>query len=172
MSDREDFVATIRSAHAETGRDGVQAALATFLSQWNGPPDWMGPLKSGDFSVLHRDPTLTIMNIIWPPGIVTEPHNHNSWAVIGIYEGREDNLLWERDGDGIKPVGAITLAAGDTHCMSRDDIHTAFNPSQSLTGAIHVYEGDFLTTPKREWDPVTHEERARIMADTFARFDT
>ena len=105
------------------------------------------------------------------PGIVTEPHNHNCWAVIGIYQGREDNLLWARDGDGIKPIGALTLAAGDTHAMSADDIHTAFNPSQSLTGAIHIYEGDFLTTPKREWDPVTHEERPRIMAETFARFD-
>ena len=56
--------------------------------------------------------------------------------------------------------------------MGRDDIHTAFNPSQSLTGTIHIYEGDFLTTPKREWDPVTHEERPRIMAEAMQRFET
>ena len=148
----------------------MRATLATYLAEWDGPPDWIGPFKGGDFSVIYRDDALTIMNIIWPPGIITEPHNHNSWAVIGIYQGREDNLLWAREGDGIKPVGALTLAAGDTHAMSRDDIHTAYNPSKSLTGAIHIYEGDFLTTPKREWDPITHEERPRIMAETFAQF--
>ena len=63
------------------------------------------------------------------------------------------------------------LAKGDAHVMGREEIHTAYNPSKSLTGAIHIYEGDFLTTPKREWDPITHEERPRIMAETFAMFD-
>jgi predicted metal-dependent enzyme (double-stranded beta helix superfamily) len=24
------------------------------------------------------------------------PHNHEMWAVIGIYTGREDNILWRR----------------------------------------------------------------------------
>jgi hypothetical protein len=24
------------------------------------------------------------------------PHNHNMWAIIGIYTGREDNILWRR----------------------------------------------------------------------------
>lgn len=150
----------------------MRRRLAVFLEDWDGPPPWVGPLKGGDFSVIHRDDALTVMHIIWPPGIITEPHNHNCWAVIGIYQGREDNLLWERDGDGIKPIGALSLSAGDTHLMGRDDIHTAFNPGQRLTGAIHIYEGDFLTTPKREWDPVTHEERPRLMAAAMERFET
>lgn len=172
MRARDHFIETIKAAHDAGGRDRVCDALSKFLSEWDGPPPWIGPLQKGDFSVIYRDDALTMMNIIWPPGIITEPHNHNSWAVIGIYQGREDNLLWAREGDGIKPVGALTLSAGETYAMNRDDIHTAFNPSQSLTGAIHIYEGDFLTTPKREWDPVTHEERPRLMIDTFVRFET
>lgn len=172
MSTREHFIDAIRTAHREGGAPQVRETLARFLKDWDGPPDWIGPLKAGDFSVIDRDASLTIMNIIWPPGIITEPHNHNSWAVIGIYQGREDNLLWQRAGDGLMPMGGLTLAAGDTHLMQADDIHTAFNPSQALTGAIHIYEGDFLTTPKSEWDPVTHEERPRIMAERFARFES
>ena len=172
MSARDQFVEAIQAAHAAGGAEAVREGLAQHLADWDGPPDWMGPLNAGDFSVIHRDPTLTIMNIIWPPGIITEPHNHNAWAVIGIYQGREDNLLWQRTETGIAPAGALTLAAGDTHLMRADDIHTAFNPSQDLTGAIHIYEGDFLTRPKSEWDPGTHEERPRLMAETFARFET
>jgi len=170
MRERERFIDSIKTAYADRGRDGVEAVLAEYLQAWQGPPQWIGPLKSGDFSVIYRDDALTIMNVIWPKGIITEPHTHNSWAVIGIYQGREDNMLWARNGDGITPIGAVTLAAGDTYAMAADDIHTAFNPSQTLTGAIHIYQGDFLKTPKREWDPVTHEERPRLMAETFARF--
>lgn len=172
MSAQEDFVEQIKIAHTNGGRDRVRDTLAEFLADWGGPPPWIGQMEGGEFSVIHRDDALTIMNIIWPPGIITEPHNHNCWAVIGIYQGREDNLLWARHGDGIKPIGALSLTAGDTHAMACDDIHTAFNPSQSMTGAIHIYEGDFLTTPKREWDPVTHEERPRIMAEAMERFET
>ncbi len=172
MTAREHFVERIRTALAEGGRDRVRETLAACLAEWGGPPPWIERVDGGEFSVIYRDDAVTIMNIIWPPGIVTEPHNHNCWAVIGIYQGREDNLLWARDGDGIKPIGALSLSAGDTHAMDRDDIHTAFNPSQSLTGAIHIYQGDFLTTPKREWDPVTHAERPRIMAEAMERFET
>lgn len=172
MSPRETFIDSIKTANAAGGRDAVRDVLATALSGWSGAPDWIGPLEAGDFSVIYQADDLTIMNIIWPPGVITEPHNHNSWAVIGIYLGREDNLLWQRDGDGISPVGALTLAAGDTHVMDKDAIHSAFNPSQTMTGAIHIYEGNFLETPKSEWDPVTHEERPRLMAEKFAAFKT
>ena len=106
MSARDQFVEAIQAAHAAGGAEAVREGLAQHLADWDGPPDWMGPLNAGDFSVIHRDPTLTIMNIIWPPGIITEPHNHNAWAVIGIYQGREDNLLWQRTETGIAPAGA------------------------------------------------------------------
>lgn len=148
----------------------MRDVLAAAIADWNGAPDWIGPLTAGDFAVLYQDDDLTIMNILWPPGVITEPHNHKSWAVIGIYLGREDNLLWQRDGDGISSVGALTLAAGDTHVMDVDAIHSAFNPSQSMTGAIHIYQGDFLDTEKSEWDPITHQERPRLMAEKFAQF--
>jgi predicted metal-dependent enzyme (double-stranded beta helix superfamily) len=33
------------------------------------------------------------------------------------------------------------------------------NPTGKLTGAIHVYGGDFFTTERSEWDPENLEER-------------
>jgi len=171
MSDKNDFIEAIRRANDTGGQEAVRASLAEALARWDGPPPWQENTDSGEFSVLYRDEALTIMNIIWPPGVITEPHNHNSWAVIGIYQGREDNVLWKRDGDDIVPAGALTLAAGDTYAMPRDGIHTAYNPSGQMTGAIHVYQGDFLETEKSEWDPVTHEERPRWMTDKFGAWE-
>ena len=34
------------------------------------------------------------------------PHNHQMWAVIGIYSGREDNIFWRR-----LPKGKVEAAA-------------------------------------------------------------
>ena len=39
---------------------------------------------------------LTILNVIWGPRMTIMPHNHNMWAVIGVYTGREDNIFWRR----------------------------------------------------------------------------
>ena len=86
-------------------------------------------------------------------------HNHEMWAVIGIYTGREDNIFWRRlseRGDGkVRAVGAKELCVGDVAPLGRDIIHSVTNPVPRLTGAIHVYGGDFFTTPRSEWDPGT-----------------
>jgi len=45
------------------------------------------------------------------------PHNHEMWAVIGIYSGREDNILWRRlpgEASGrIEATGAKALSERD-----------------------------------------------------------
>ncbi|MEO8373969.1 MAG: hypothetical protein ABI471_02000 [Sphingomonas bacterium] len=48
------------------------------------------PVASG-LVPLYRSPDLTIINVVWKPGMAIMPHNHDMWAVIGIYGGREDN---------------------------------------------------------------------------------
>ena len=53
------------------------------------------PEKAG-INVIFRAPNLTILNLIWGPGMTIMPHDHRMWAVIGIYTGREDNMFWRR----------------------------------------------------------------------------
>jgi len=85
------------------------------------------------------------------------PHNHEMWAVIGVYSGREDNIFWRRlpdRSDGrIRAAGARELCVGDVAPLGKDIIHSVTNPIPRLTGAIHVYGGDFFETPRSEWDP-------------------
>jgi len=112
---------------------------------------------------LHRSPELTVLNVVWAPGMVLLPHNHEMWAVIGVYSGREDNILWRRlPGDArtrIEAAGAKSLAAGDAIAFGADVIHSVLNPLSRPTGALHVYGGDFFAVPRSEWDPETHTER-------------
>jgi predicted metal-dependent enzyme (double-stranded beta helix superfamily) len=42
------------------------------------------------------------------------PHNHQMWAVIGVYTGREDNIFWRRipgGGGRLEAAGARALSA-------------------------------------------------------------
>jgi predicted metal-dependent enzyme (double-stranded beta helix superfamily) len=91
------------------------------------------------------------------------PHNQLMWAVIGIYTGREDNIFWRRipheAGGIIEAAGAKSLGPGDAEPLGRDIIHTVTNPLPRLTGAIHVYGGDFFAVQRSEWDPETLTER-------------
>ena len=92
------------------------------------------------------------------------PHNHTMWAAIGIYGGREDNIFWRRlpdEADGkVEAAGARSLSNRDAIMLGQDIIHSVTNPIPRLTGAIHVYGGDFFNANRSEWDPETLKERA------------
>jgi predicted metal-dependent enzyme (double-stranded beta helix superfamily) len=102
------------------------------------------------------------------------PHNHAMWAVIGIYTGREDNIFWRRiadETDGrIEAAGAMALAAGDAVPLGRDIIHSVTNPLPRLTGALHVYGGDFFNIERSEWDPETLREQRYDVAKNMRLF--
>ena len=65
----------------------------------------LGEPRRAEVKTLHRSVDLTILNVVWGPRMTVMPHNHNMWAVIGIYTGREDNILWRRLPDA--PGGRI-----------------------------------------------------------------
>jgi predicted metal-dependent enzyme (double-stranded beta helix superfamily) len=100
------------------------------------------------------------------------PHNHHMWAVIGIYTGREDNIFWRRLPDGrVEAAGAQSLCERDAVPLGREIIHSVTNPIARLTGAIHIYGGDFFATPRSEWDAETLTEHAYDSARTLHYFD-
>lgn len=115
------------------------------------------PVEAG-LHVLHRSPTLTIFAATWTPQMNLMPHNHLMWANIGIYTGREDNILWRRTASGIEAFGAKALFAGDAAALPVDTIHSVTNPLPRFTGGIHIYGGDFFNTTRSQWNPETLAE--------------
>jgi predicted metal-dependent enzyme (double-stranded beta helix superfamily) len=100
------------------------------------------------------------------------PHNHNMFAVIGIYGGREDNIFWRRlddpDGPALEAAGTDSLGAGQVATLGPDIIHSVANPIRKLTPALHVYGGDFFnpSRPRSQWDHETLIEEAWDMDNT------
>jgi predicted metal-dependent enzyme (double-stranded beta helix superfamily) len=115
------------------------------------------PTQAG-IAVLHRSDSLTIFNATWTPRMNLMPHDHGMWANIGIYTGREDNILWRGAPHRLEAFAAQALFAGDAAALPCDVIHSVTNPLPRFTGGIHVYGGDFFATTRRQWNPETLQE--------------
>ena len=164
----EQFVADCRAAYAEdTSHKAVREVAQRAVSEPNRVLAGLGePARAGIYKLYHA-PDLTILNVVWGPYMTLMPHNHNMWAVISVYTGREDNIFWRRvkgDANGaIEAAGAEALSAKDVKPLGRDIIHSVTNPIPRLTGAIHVYGGDFFAAARSEWEPESlHEGRYQI----------
>jgi predicted metal-dependent enzyme (double-stranded beta helix superfamily) len=114
--------------------------------------------KEGGLNFLHVAPDLTVLHVTWAPGMRLYPHNHEMWAAIGIYGGQEDNTFFRRDGRTLVESGGKSLAEKDVVLLGDDVIHAVANPLDRLTGAIHVYGGDFVNQPRSQWPPEVLEE--------------
>ena len=81
---------------------------------------------------IYNDDDLTIINFIWAPYMTLMPHNHNMFAVIGIYGGREDNMFWRRVGDALTTCLVLKRRAPTQwgRGKSRRWEKTSFIPSQ------------------------------------------
>ena len=119
----------------------------------------LGTPRRGGLFTLHHSPALTILNVVWTPGMAIYPHGHRMWTVIGLYGGREDNTFYRRGAPGLTVAGDRRLECSETALLDEAVIHSVVNPLRSFTGAIHVYGGDFFGMPRSEWAPDTLEER-------------
>jgi hypothetical protein len=91
---------------------------------------------------------------------------------IGIYTGREDNILWERKKNGLEANNAKCLFAGDIAVLNTNAIHSVTNPLQRFTGGLHIYGGDFFATERSQWDPETLKEEPSngdVIRDIFRK---
>ena len=176
MFDLDRFRAECFAAAAQgSAQQAIREILARAVAAPGAVLSVLGEPRRAEVQTLHRSVDLTILNVIWGPRMTVMPHNHNMWAIIGIYTGREDNILWRRlpdDSSGrIEAAGANSLSEGDALPLGRDIIHSVTNPIARLTGAIHVYGADFFGVPRSEWDPERLVEQPGDVQKTLRLFE-
>jgi len=175
MFETDRFVENCRAALG--GRDeslAVRAIVEEAVSDPASVLKALGEPKKAGVTVLHRADDLTILNLVWGAHMTVMPHNHQMWAAIGIYSGRENNIFWrELPPDakaGLEAAGAKTLGVGEVAPLGKDIIHSVTNPLPRLTCAIHVYGGDFFGVDRSEWDPEDLSEKPYDMAKNIGAF--
>ena len=178
MFELDRFIEDCKAARAEDeSHKAVREVVAEAVSDPAAVLAAMGEPEEAGFQSLYRSDDLTIINFTWAPLMTLMPNNHNMWAVIGLYSGREDNIFWRKNGRRIEAAGADCLMPGTAVPLGRDIVHSVTNPVEKLTLALHVYGGDFFAPGRSEWDPETLEERPfdfdksrRIFRDANRRF--
>lgn len=159
MFDLDDFVAACRTALAtSTPPTAIRELVARAVSEPSAVEAALGPPRQGGLFELYRSPTLTILNVVWTPGMAINPHDHRMWAVIGLYRGREDNTFYRRRPLGLVTAGVKRLDRGETELLGERVVHAVANPLRQFTGAIHIYGGDLFGIPRSEWAPDTLAE--------------
>jgi predicted metal-dependent enzyme (double-stranded beta helix superfamily) len=177
--DVDDLLARCVEAAADTEpRTATRDVLARAVANARAVTRVLAPAEGG-LDLLYNTSDLTIINIVWAPSMTLLPHDHRMWAAIAIYTGREDNMFFRRDPNEhtrIVETNAKTLEESDVVLLGDDVIHSVHNPLDRVTGAIHVYGGDFVREPRSQWGPGDPVERPydldfviREFADANAR---
>ena len=114
--------------------------------------------RLGGEHVCHRDEHLTVMVLDTLPGVAQPPHDHAMTAVIGVFEGCEDQRFWRRTASGIEPAPGRALAAGQSVTLGERAIH-AISAAGAPARAVHVYLGDIYGVERSIFHPETLAEQ-------------
>jgi 3-mercaptopropionate dioxygenase len=158
-------------------RDILGEALTT-------PGDWIDPLYQqlgeGEYALypVYRaeDGRCSMLVVLLRPGTPLPVHNHGSWAVIGVYRGREHETWFRRTDDGSVP-GHARLEVDRTFVNERGTaslvpdgrIHTVEAMDGQQAVSIHVYGTAIVTQQRSEFDLPTGTER--VFRPPFAEPD-
>jgi predicted metal-dependent enzyme (double-stranded beta helix superfamily) len=176
MFDLDRFIVDCKAA---VGSGSVEKAVREVMREAVADPSQvmraLGEPTKAAIDLLYRSNELTVINVVWAPHMTAMPHNHHMWAVIGMYDGREDNMFWRTLPEDarwpLEAAGAAALMPGDVCPLGKDIIHSVTNPLGRLTSALHVYGGDFVIQPREQWDEETLRKRPFDHAQARRKFE-
>jgi len=132
---------------------GFADSIPAFTDLETSPLGW----TLGGEHVCHKSDELTVMILDTLPGVLQPPHDHEMHAIIGVFEGREDQRFFARSADGVTPAAGRPLEAGDVMVLGERAIHAISSPEGQPARAIHVYFGDIYAIDRSLFHPDTLE---------------
>lgn len=104
---------------------------------------------------------LTVETVAWHPGKSSAIHNHATWGVVALIEGKEKNTLWRRVSDSdsrdrIEKVEEKILLPGDIISFTADAIHSVEALGDKPAVSFNLY-GVTDYDRRFQFDPLTHE---------------
>ncbi len=100
-------------------------------------------------------PSLTVFATAGRPGSGSAPHDHALWAVIACLAGREGSRRYDVTDGRLRETGIGEIHTGEVHALPAEAVHAVFNCWSEPNLVLHLYGGDFLSAPKRVWNPIT-----------------
>ncbi|HET9540806.1 MAG TPA: cysteine dioxygenase family protein [Candidatus Limnocylindria bacterium] len=180
-----DLAGRIRDASAPGSGPNPEQVRAILSEALATPGDWIDPayqhLGEGEYALypVYRaeDGRCSMLVAVLRSGTPLPVHNHGSWAVIGVYKGREHETWFRRVDDGSVPGRAqvevdqtFENERGTASVVPDGRIHTVEAMDGQQAVSIHVYGTDIVTQQRSEFDPLTGTER--VFRPPFAEADT
>ena len=115
--------------------------------------------------LLHADPRerWSMVSFVWGPGQKTPIHDHRVWGLVGVLQGAELGVSFERDAAGqLHPTGEERIERGGVVAVSPrvGDIHQVANAyDDRVSISIHVYSGNIGAVRRAVYDPMTGGEK-------------
>src|SRR5258705_3232391 len=135
----------VADCRAALGSPSAEAAIKELLTAVVARPAdieaALGAPRVGGISTLHHSPELTILNVVWAPGMAIYPHDHRMWAIIGLYGGREDKVFYRRNGGRLATAGGRELNVSDVAGVGKKVIHPVSHHPLPLTCAVPHHDG-------------------------------
>jgi predicted metal-dependent enzyme (double-stranded beta helix superfamily) len=129
---------------------GVRLGALLAHDGWLAPEHRVANAEHYTQHLLHVSPCrrLSVVALVWLPGQSTPIHDHVSWCVVGVYEGRERETRYRAlEADGarcLEQVGDVDAPPGHVEVIvpSVEDIHRVTAVGEGPTISIHVYGAD------------------------------
>jgi predicted metal-dependent enzyme (double-stranded beta helix superfamily) len=165
----DDFVRQLRAA--AVADDAVKRVRELMVDAFRDPESIRAamPDYDNDDEVLFEDDSVSIWFVRFMPGQHVPPHDHQTTATIGVYQGAEDNHFYLREAGRLVHRTSKRVSPGEVIALKADGIHSVEAADGAPSRAIHVYLAK-LTTIERslfDWDsgavsPFTDENFERM----------
>lgn len=146
----EDLIRNLKRARDASDLSAVQEIVRSAVAS---RPFFSGPPYRT--AVLHEEEGLFVLQMVLAPGESVIPHEHGTWSVVGIYSGREENVLYKRvrGRNQVELAGAINLGERQVAILGPEAIHSVRNPGREPTVTLYVYGADLLSMELSQWAP-------------------
>jgi len=155
--DLNQFIEDVRAAARVTdAADRIEALVRDALGNPDAVRNTMSGF-SGEEEILFEDETVSIQYCGFFPNAHVPPHNHQTTAVIGVYDGAELNHLYQpKDGRLLRHT-THEMHPGDVLRLAPDDIHSVETANNGESSGIHVYLAALKSLDRSLYDWETGE---------------
>ncbi len=169
MFDLNDFIGSLREAALQA--DAPKQVRALMTEAFRDPAAVREAMSgfSGEEEILFEDDTVSIWYCGFDPAKHVPPHDHQTTATIGVYQGAEKNHFYLAGDGKLEHKTTKQVGPGDVIAIGPDAIHSVESCNGEFSYAIHVYLAP-LTRLERslfDWEtgaaePFTDEAYARL----------
>ena len=117
------------------------------------------PAYDSDDEMLFEDDSVSIWFVRFVPGLHVPPHDHQTTATIGVYEGVEDNHFYLREPGRLVHKTTRCVDPGEVIALKADGIHSVEAANGEQSCGIHVYLAKLTTIERSLFDRDSGEAR-------------